>query len=41
VLLTAGVGLGAYALLSPDEPGRAPLVEGTMQPGTIEMPWTR
>jgi hypothetical protein len=41
VLLTAGVGLGAYALLGPDEAGRAPPIEGTMQPGVIEMPWTR
>jgi hypothetical protein len=41
VLLTAGVGLGAYALLSPNDPGRAPPIEGTMQPGAIEMPLTR
>ncbi|MBN1610569.1 MAG: PEGA domain-containing protein [Polyangiaceae bacterium] len=41
VLLATGVGLGAYALFSQDDPGRAPPIEGTMQPGAIQMPLCR
>lgn len=37
-LLTAGIGVGAYAVLSPDDPRPAPIIAGTMQPGAIEMP---
>ena len=37
-LATAGLGLGAYALFKPGEPGDAPPIAGTMNPGSIELP---
>jgi hypothetical protein len=38
-LLAAGAGLGAYAVLSPRDRRVAPPVEGSMEPGAIELPW--
>lgn len=37
-LAAAGLGLGAYALFRPSDPGTAPTVPGTMEPGVINLP---
>lgn len=37
-LLAAGLGLGAYALFKPSEPGTAAPQEGTMEPGVVALP---